>query len=97
MEAFVNTSQSIKVNGAVSASGGSGTIYTAPANGYAILMAARTVGNVGAQIGGQQVLKNHAGSSEVPILLYVGAGQSVVVTTDSAGTLVISGVEFLNS
>lgn len=95
--ATYSSNTTIKIESAISASGGSGVIYSAPANSYAIVNASRLSGNTGLQIGGQQVVSNLSAVGNVGYELYVGEGQSVNVTTDSSGTICITGVEFKNT
>lgn len=78
----------IKVNAAVSASGSNTTLYTAPANGYAILNAyLPAAGNI--TVAGQIV--NAVGGNSIAI--YVGPGQAVACVSSAS----ISGVEFINT
>lgn len=83
------------VSAAVAASGtNNSTIYTCPANSYAILNVTANGGFIYISIGGQL--------SYLPSLdmkqIYVGPSQAVVADTTSTGnTLHISGVQFTNS
>lgn len=79
--------QSIKVTGAITGSG-----YTAPANGYAIV----NVSNVGtgaaqADIAGVTVWHTPGGSA-VMNTLYIGPGQTITLSS-----AVCTGVEFSNT
>ncbi len=102
---LVSSNTTIKVNGAVSgtastpALGGSATIYTAPANGYAIVQISCTVyGNpTTVSVGGRQVVvfgAVNAGTQGV----YVGPSQGLTLSTGGGvSTVVASGVEFINT
>lgn len=82
------------ISAAVAASGNnSSTIYTCPANSYAMLNALSYGGNQEATVGGKIIL---VGTSVINI--YVGPGQAVVADTTSTGNaLHISGVVLTNS
>lgn len=86
----------IKINAAVTGSGTSGTIYTAPASGYAILNVRLSGSNQGITVGGIQTITNQAATS-TPYTIYVGPSQAVAVTTDSTGSVQVTGVSFINS
>jgi hypothetical protein len=112
--------QGIKINAAVAASRSSnGTVYTAPATGYAIVNVAFSggVGGLNITVGGQQVMSFYgaainqltpksdaaavvavAGSStgNGPMQVYVGPSQVLAVAGYTAGSVTISGVEFIN-
>jgi len=92
---LVSSNTTIKVNGAVSASTSiSATVYTAPANSYAILNLF-TNGSFNGQVlvGGQIV---NTGASQINTI-WVGPSQSVSTLFVSAGTMYISGVSFINT
>lgn len=102
----VNTT--LRVNGAVSAtttsnlaSGGNVTIYTAPANGYAIVQLSFNGGTTwtGAtiQVGGQDIIFLDSSASIQPIIgttnrvtplgaVFIGPSQSLVLTRTGAGS-----------
>lgn len=87
--ATYSSNTTIKVNGAVSArSVGAGTLYTAPATGYAIL-------NVTLESSGTLTL---AGRTILVLsttqLIYVGPSQALACTS---GTFNATGVEFVNT
>jgi hypothetical protein len=96
---LVSSNTTIKVNAAVSGSGtagsgGNANIYTAPANGYAIVQVGVSTGGFGSwQVGGRAVA---AGST---IHFYVGPNQTVTAINGSgfSNTAVCSGVEFINT
>lgn len=103
----------IRVNGAIAASRSSdGTIYTAPANGYAIINCHASAGTGGFLINIGSVTAYRfsdtattaspqsgvSGNAVGSVTLYVGPSQVVAVASYS-GTkgLTISGVEFVSS
>lgn len=89
-----------KVSGAVQA-GGSGPnagLYTAPANGYAIINVSVSTTATIVTVNTQQVpifAGFHAGAAGGCSTIYVGPGQVVAVT--SGGGWDFTGVEFTNS
>lgn len=100
---LVSSNTTIKVNAAVAGSGSSssGTLYTAPANGYAIIhwgttsysSGTYTISIDGLQIGSlttSQLLQPAGG-------FYVGPGKSVTYTNSGSVTIVVKGVEFINT
>lgn len=94
---LVSSNTTIKVNAAVSAnnSSTSGTIYTAPANGYAIVNilnsnAANTV-SIGGQLVISAVLINPSN------IFYVGPSQAITYAAGAINQIRISGVEFVNT
>lgn len=102
---LVSSNTTIKVNGNVSATGtafgGTVTLYTAPANGYAIIQAYCTsvTGGVSGflSVSGRAAVNAVSGTGAQA--LYVGPTASVTVTSSGAGNVVfvIAGVEFLNT
>lgn len=111
---LIGNNVTVKINGAVSgtatASGGSATIYTAPANGYAIVNVCIDLsGSAGSiTVAGRKVLVFNSGflgpiaaSSFVAggFTVYVGPSQALAIVADAAGynRAVASGVEFINS
>jgi len=94
--------RSIKINAAVSAGGATGTIYTAPANGYAIINIFHSAGIV--SIGTRPVSTvaganssfnvNATGGGHSKTGFYVGPGEAVSSTSN---TVQISGVSFVNT
>lgn len=92
----------IAVSGAVAATNSGGTLYTCPANSYAIInVYAAFTGLLGGSIsvGGQtypMVFSNGSGGSGAvwTLTFHVGPGQAVVNT--GGGTVAISGVQFTN-
>jgi hypothetical protein len=92
---LVSSNTTIKVNAAVGNTvTGNGTVYTAPADGYAIVnlvLSGSWGGTV--RVGGRDLLSNATTQNTI----YIGPSQSLVVSSYSAGTLNISGVEFINT
>lgn len=96
MQASISNSSSIKVSAAVANSRTSnGTIYTCPANSYAILNAYIATTNDTISVGGVLVLYDAA--ANIMKTIYVGPGQSVVTAHGASGLITVSGVEFINS
>ena len=106
---LVSSNTTIKVNGAVAAgnagSVSSGTLYTAPSNGYAIIHIYKeaTGGNAYFTIASRQ-LNTAATTALLPVntgmAFYVGPSQVVAwasSTLESANVLRIWGVEFINT
>lgn len=85
------------VSGAVSAtsSAGSATLYTAPANSYAIIQFYNDLPGGGAvvTIGGRIVVN---GGSQKLFTFYIGPGQAIAFAGNVGGTLEVSGVQFTN-
>jgi hypothetical protein len=113
---LVSSNTTIKVNAAVSATattgttiGNQATLYTAPANGYAIVQVRNDSASAAcrALVGGRNAIEmaaaepsaDGAAGAVAQVTLYVGPSQSLVVETRSsaAATLVASGVEFVNT
>lgn len=98
---LVSSNTTIKINAAVSATNSSTsatiTLYTAPANGYAVIQLHDTVGGVGNffTIGGRTVVIGTTAVSG----FYVGPSQAVVINRPGAvnSAASISGVEFVNT
>jgi hypothetical protein len=92
---LVSSNTTIKVNAAVGATfATNGTVYTAPADGYAIVNLVLSGGfNATVQVGGRNILSTASTQNTV----YIGPSQSLVVSFYSAGTLWISGVSFINT
>jgi hypothetical protein len=93
---LVSSNTTIKVNAAVNASRSSlGTVYTAPANGYAIVQVYDNLnGNInmpGAALLNQ--LNGQAGLTQ----FYLGPGQYIEISSYTAGTVYVYGVEFVNT
>ncbi len=110
MQASVSNNTTLKVSGAVSATGSNiGTLYTCGATGYALInISITTAANLTVSIGGRIVLAlvgtagvgvgtpaTNAGLSSAGFV--VGPSQAVAITAWSTGTVTISGVEFINS
>jgi len=91
----------IKIAGAVSASGLSGTLYTAPANAYAIVNVFWVEGTSASSltVGGQLVLSTNVTYAGSITSLYVGPGQSISATIISTGGKAyrVVGVSFINT
>ena len=95
---LVSSNTTLKVNAAISASTSiSATLYTAPANGYAIvnLTASSSAGGTTITIGGRNVISVTT-ATVLGQTAYVGPSQSVVATIGT-GNAQISGVEFVNT
>lgn len=103
---LVSSNTTIKVNGAVSAANSAFnntvTLYTAPANGYAIVQVYCTVfggtTNPRVIVGGRNVFQFTSVNTSV-LGLYVGPSQSLQISEGGGSTFtaVASGVEFLNT
>jgi len=92
---LVSSNTTIKVNGAVSATTTfSATVYTAPANSYAILNLFTNSSFNGQILVGGQIVAN--GASQI-YTIYVGPSQSVSTLFQTTGTMYISGVNFINT
>lgn len=93
--------KSIVVNAAVAASASTNvTLYTAPATGYAIINVSPQGAAATASIlvGGKQVCNFDASALQrTAVQIFVGPSQAVSMQSHSAGTVDISGVEFINS
>jgi len=103
----------MKINAAVANSRSSnGTLYTAPANGYAILNLAANAGTLGCDITVASILVysfNATGTTGAPqsgasggqvgsVTIYVGPSQVVsVVNYSGTRAIGVSGVEFVNA
>ena len=105
---LVSSNTTIKINAAVNAASAlasSGTLYTAPANGYAIIhfRKASTSNNANISIAGRAL--HNAQTTEIQTIgsamaYYVGPSQSVTWSSggiESAGAFTIFGVEFVNT
>lgn len=95
----------IKINAAISATASptssTVTLYTAPANGYAIVnlfCTAYATLLVTTQVG-SRVVASFGAVSTVPVTVYVGPSQVLNATASGASgtTVVASGVEFINT
>lgn len=100
--ATFSSNVTIKIQAAVlgSASNSSSTLYTAPANSYAVLnLFVVASGSAGDQVtvGGNQVW--NGGVATRTLQLYVGPGQAVATVYGGSPTFTahISGAEFKNS
>lgn len=88
---------STAVSGAVAASGTTGTIYTCPANSFAICNFYMTGGTLPlCSVGG---VPASAGATVGVSQLYVGPGQSVVISDGGAAptSVGLSGVQYTNT
>jgi hypothetical protein len=104
---LVSSNTTIKVNAAISYSSpiaSSGTIYTAPSNGYGIVHVYKesTIGSVHLTLGGRRMQVGGNGSLDATsiIAIYVGPSQSLAWTgggIESAGAIQAAGVEFVNT
>lgn len=97
---LVSSNTTIKVNGNVSGTastfgaGLSGVLYTAPANGYAIVQVATQFGGITSwEIGGR--IATFLSTPNFPI--HVGAGATVRFNCSGSAAGVVSGVEFVNT
>jgi hypothetical protein len=94
----ISANISTKVSAAVDAVGTTtSTLYTCPANSYAILNAVISAGGSGASItvAGNTILSTAFGDRQMTI--YVGPAQAVACTATGGAEVSISGVEFINS
>lgn len=106
---LVSSNTTIKINAAVNASSAlanSGTLYTAPSNGYAIIHFRKgtTTGNATLTIGGRELFAAvSTGVLEARLSnggYFVGPSQSVAWSsgsTEAGGAFQIFGVEFINT
>lgn len=105
---LVSSNTTLKVNAGISAGNSfgqsSGTLYTAPANGYAIVHLSKlgTFGAVLFTIGGKNATTaaTAAFASNSYPALYVGPSQSVSWSggsSEGANTVNVNGVEFVNT
>lgn len=103
---LVSSNTTIKVNVGVNganALAGSGTLYTAPANGYAIvhLTKTTTLGNITYSIAGRVIFTTGTAVLAASQAYYVGPSQSVSwsssVPGENANTIFAVGVEFINT
>jgi hypothetical protein len=96
---LVSSNTTIKISAAISNQvTNSGTLYTCPANSYAIVNLAYdwTAASCFFQVAGRTVgFITGADATVGPI--YVGPGQAVTITAGASGTGYISGVEFINT
>jgi hypothetical protein len=97
---LVSSNTTIKVNGNVSGTAAtlvaslSAALYTAPANGYAIVQVAATAGTITSwEIGGR--IATLTATPNFPI--HVGPGATVKFNSSTAATGVVSGIEFINT
>ncbi|HEY9705640.1 MAG TPA: hypothetical protein V6C58_24590 [Allocoleopsis sp.] len=113
--AVLGNNVSIKVNAAVSnsSSAASATLYTAPANGYAIVQVGIDNGGSGAvllSVGGLGILnynptdnvwngQNGTGGAFTALTqsIYLGPSQSISYSGNLGGTVTVTGVSFINS
>ena len=96
---LVSSNTTIKANGAVAASSSvSATLYTAPANGYAVLnlFMSASAGSVSASVGGRTVASFAATQSFSYQSVFVGPSQALTCSIGT-GSVSISGVEFVNT
>ena len=105
---LVSSNTTIKVSAGISYSSpslaASGTIYTAPANGYGIVHVYKTstTGSVYLTLGGRRMQLGGTGSLDATsiIAIYVGPSQSLAWdggTLEAAGVIQAAGVEFVNT
>lgn len=115
---LVSSNTTIKVNAAISAAattgpglGSQATLYTAPANGYAIVQVfnSNNIAVCRVVVGGRSVIDLNPGEPKgdnaagaIPqITVYIGPSQSLVVENRDGGgnaaSMVASGVEFVNT
>lgn len=101
---LISGNSTIKISAAVSNSISSGasssaTLYTCPANSYALVqLACSAFGANGTFTVGGRVICTFAAVSATPIWAYVGPSQVVQVSSSgAANTGTISGVEFINT
>lgn len=102
--ATYSSNTTLKMNAAVSASfgvggiGGSGTIYTAPATGYAVVnLSAKAAGG---SFTGYWIVGGRALAGDTNVGVFVGPSQTISWQTtaySSTGNATISGVSFVNS
>jgi len=102
--ASFNFNDTIKVSGAIAAQSNSGaTLYTAPANGYAVIQATFYPGSGSTptlSVGGRTVWQGNGGVGvQFMDNIHVGPGQAVVCAQGGPTTTIfeISGVQFSNS
>lgn len=96
MQASVSNNQTVKISAAVSNSRNSnGTIYTCPANSYAILNVLILSPADSVSVGGVSTFVATTGSDRATI--YVGPAQTVVSNHGASNLVTVSGVEFTNS
>jgi lipoate-protein ligase B len=94
--ATYSSNTTIKIQTAISNSTTSGTLYTCPANSYAIVQVSYNGNSADVlSIGGQDLVKS--GNSGQFTGIYVGPGQAVIYMPNISGTGKISGVEFKNT
>jgi hypothetical protein len=97
----ISANVSTKVSAAVDASSSSSTtLYTCPANSYAILnlFVEYSSGTVIVTVAGNRVLLNTTTADLNTVkTIYVGPAQAVACTITSTATVYINGVEFINS
>lgn len=96
---LVSSNTTLKVNAAVSNSSSVNgtTLYTAPANGYAVvnLTLSATAGTTTAAVGTRTVLAVTA-TGTVYQQIFIGPSQALVITL-TTGSGQVSGVEFINT
>lgn len=80
----------IKVNAAISNTASNATLYTAPANGYAVVQVNLPTGGQ-VTVGGVVAFQSGASLNNQ---LYIGPSQSAVAVGNN---ITISGVEFINT
>lgn len=102
---LVSSNTTIKVNGAISAGNSfgqsSGTLYTAPAAGYAIvhIIKATSSGNLSISVGGRTI-SAAATAPNTFLNLHVGPSQAVSWSSsvgETTNIIQILGVEFINT
>lgn len=102
---LVSSNTTIKVNGAISAGNSlgqsSGTLYTAPAAGYAIvhILKATSTGNLSISLGGRTIYPALTAATTF-YNFHVGPSQSVAwssSTGETSNIIQILGVEFINT
>lgn len=102
---LVSSNTTIKVNGAISAGNSlgqiSGTLYTAPSNGYGIVNF-RSVGsaNITSLTIAGRTFSTNITAAQIIYSIYVGPSQSLSWTSSAglaANTVEVFGVEFINT
>lgn len=102
---LVSSNTTIKVNGAISAGNAvgaiSGTLYTAPSNGYGIVnFRSNGSANITSLTIAGRTFTNSLTGTQILYALYVGPSQSLSWTSStglSANTVEVFGVEFINT
>ena len=102
--ATYSSNTTLKMNAAVSATfsvtttGGSGTMYTAPATGYAVVnLSAKAAGG---SFTGYWIVGGRALAGDTNVGVFVGPSQTIswqTATYSTTGSVTISGVSFVNT